>query len=88
MAPQIILFADNNFNGAHKHILQDESFVSDFNDVTSSIIVLEGTWQCFEDANFNGRQSMLLGPGRYPFVGNANVNIDNDTLSSVRLIHA
>ena len=83
--PHIILFDDVNFKGGHKHVFQNEAFLDDFNDRASSLIVLEGVWQCFEDANFAGRQSMQLGPGLYPQVDDPQrVNIDNDSISSVK----
>jgi hypothetical protein len=88
---QIILFEHANFHGGHKHLFQDEPNLNaaddnGFNDITSSVIVLDGTWKCFVDANFLGQESEPLGPGLYPFVENANINIRNDSISSVKLL--
>jgi hypothetical protein len=91
----IILFENANFHGKHKHLFMDEWNLnadddSDFNDITSSIIVLDGTWRCFTEWSFNleqpGEQSELLGPGLYAFVEDPNVNIANDSISSVKLL--
>jgi Beta/Gamma crystallin len=88
---EIILFEHANFHGRHKHIFRDEPNLNaaddhDFNDITSSIVVLLGNWQCFTDAGFQGESSQILPPGVYPFVENPDVGIANDSISSVRLI--
>jgi hypothetical protein len=53
----------------------------------SSFVIVSGTWLFFKDENFRSLQGNVegLGPGLYPSV-NA-VGIDNDALSSVRLVH-
>lgn len=56
---------------------------SNWNDETSSIIVIGGTWEFFEHINYQGR-SVILGPGRYPYVGD--INFPNDALSSVKRV--
>ena len=60
--PLLTLFADAAFAGSHKHWYgqggeaagaDDNSFLSDFNDTTSSLIVHNGTWEFFADAGFD-----------------------------------
>ena len=57
-----------------------------WNDKVSSFVIVSGTWQLFKDENFNSPQGNLegFGPGHYPSV--TAVGIDNDALSSVRLV--
>jgi hypothetical protein len=81
--PQAILFVDVNLHGGHKHVHESVSVLSDFNDVTSSIVITEGTWTFFRDANFSPGPGITLGPGIYNSV--EAVGIDNDAISSVRL---
>jgi hypothetical protein len=54
----------------------------DWNDSISSVIVLSGTWQFFENANFKGAHA-TVGPGWYQFVEDSQFNMQNDTISSI-----
>lgn len=55
----------------------------DFNDTgTQSIVVLEGTWEFFEDWKYGGKKLAELGPGRYPYAQYALGT--NYSLSSLR----
>ena len=47
-----------------------------------SVIVLSGTWQFFEHANFKGAHA-TVGPGWYQFVEDSQFNMQNDTISSI-----
>jgi hypothetical protein len=86
----VILFEHANFHGAHKHVFDlepdlnaadDKSFNDkSFDDITSSIVILEGKWTFFEDPNFQGFNK-TLGPGIYPNV--TKVGIGNDKISSL-----
>ncbi|MUG94122.1 hypothetical protein F7734_17695 [Scytonema sp. UIC 10036] len=79
---QIEFFSDANFAGATSGVLTDltSAFVGDFwNDKISSIKVYSGTWQFFENANFEGRNFQLQ-PGEYSFIDAA----FNDTISSFK----
>jgi hypothetical protein len=47
---ELILFADKNFEGAHKHVFRSQPYLGDaFNDLTSSFIVLSGAWKFYKD---------------------------------------
>jgi len=86
-APHVILFEHANFHGAHKHVLSaepnlaagDDSF---FNDRTSSIAVLSGSWAFYKDINFQNQYPGILPPGIYSWV--EAVGITNDNMSSLR----
>jgi hypothetical protein len=94
---EIVFYVDAGFGGLHTHLFQSTPdftklalggagvpIAGNWNDRISSFVIVSGTWQCFRDINFQVPQGGLLGPGVYPFV--ANLGIDNDSISSVRLI--
>jgi len=97
---EMVVFVDANFGGLHTHLYETTSDFTklslggvgvgigggDWNDKTSSIVVVSGHWQCFRDINFQVPQGKVLGPGVYPFV--ETFGIDNDSVSSVRLVSA
>ena len=91
--PHIILFADANCSGNHTHVCDTESYIGDqFNDVTSSFVILEGNWQFFVDANFAGRIGPWgwgeLGPGVYNWIEDPGAlgPQTNDRLSSLKSV--
>ncbi len=89
MIPHCILFEFANFRGAHRHVFMAEPNLAAnedpaFNKRTSSIVILEGNWEFFSDADFKTRIGDKLGPGLYPFV--MNIGIKNDVISSLRPI--
>jgi beta/gamma crystallin len=83
--PHVILFEHDNFCGAHVHVFQavDNLENMGFRDVTSSIVVLSGTWAFYRDWNY-GYAYRTLGPGLYPKVDVPGIWIVNDSLSSLR----
>jgi hypothetical protein len=85
----VILFEHANFHGAHKHVFGSEANLNAaddnfFNDKVSSIIVLQGTWSFYRDANFGGQYAKVLSPGLYPWV--ESVDIKNDDMSSLKAV--
>jgi hypothetical protein len=85
--PEAILFENANFHGEHKHVFGPESNLnaSDdnfFNDRVSSIAILDGSWECYRNSNFDSAYPVVLGPGLYSSVGA--VGIKNDDMSSLR----
>ncbi len=82
----VVLFENAGFHGNHKHVLMANGNLgsptdNSFNDRTSSIAVLSGTWIFYRDATF---QTFLaeLQPGAYPSV--EAVGIANDAVSSLQ----
>ena len=83
----LILFEHAGFQGRHMHIFRTTDYVGDdFNDITSSFVILSGVWEFFFDAgrhnptgNVNG-----YGPGLYPWVETEGVA--NDMVSSVAFL--
>lgn len=83
---EMIVFADSNFRGSSGSFTQDLSNVGNFwNDKITSVKVISGTWQVFGDTNFNGR-SITLSPGEYPNLAISPGGIDNDSISSVKIV--
>ena len=86
VAAHIMLFEHAQFRGAHKHVFQklDDLGAGDdnsFDNITSSIVVLAGTWWTFGDPGQQRQFKPFLGPGLYPTLDS--VNIPNDDLTSL-----
>ena len=97
---ELILYVDANFGGLHTHLFDSTPHFSqlafggvgtgiagNWNDRVSSFIIVSGTWQFFKDEGWKSLQGPIegLGPGHYNSV--TAVGIDNDALSSVKLVH-
>ena len=99
----IILFKDASCSGPHTHVCVDQTnfkvqnnglnhgwYLTDFNDVTSSFIILEGTWAFFADWHFESQMgpggAVVLGPGVYNWIedGGCLGPNTNDRLSSLK----
>ncbi|MDM9586273.1 beta/gamma crystallin-related protein [Nostoc sp. GT001] len=82
--PDVILYTDEGFNGRNLGVNASGSdgvpYVGDdFNDLTSSIAIIRGTWAFYRDLNFTTYQT-TLGPGLYSSLPGG---IANDSLSSL-----
>jgi hypothetical protein len=96
---ELILYVDINFGGLHTHLFESTTDFTqlalggagtgidgNWNDIVSSFVIVSGVWQFFRDINWQTLQGdpRGLGPGQYSWV--ENFGIDNDSLSSVRLV--
>lgn len=81
--PAINLYSGPNFGGQSISLGADANNLREqgFNDMTISIVVLEGRWLLCSDANYGG-QCRSYGPGRYPDLGYGMAG----AVSSVRLL--
>jgi Beta/Gamma crystallin len=84
-----ILFEHADFRGAHKHVFMKEDDLGKWwdntmNDVTSSIVILEGRWEFFKDNACYQKLGPTLGPGSYPNVDSALGAGAGDQISSLR----
>ena len=98
--PHLIIYVDAEFGGLHTHLFENTADFTklalggvgsgvggDWNDKTSSFVIVSGIWQFFKDINFRPAPLPFpqgLGPGLYHFT--EQFGIDNDSLSSVRVI--
>jgi len=81
--PQIIAFDNENFLGDHTHIVGNMRDLGKWGNSISSLIILSGTWEFFDEENFTGAKMGTLGPGMYANV--ADKGLKNNSISSVRL---
>ncbi|HPJ29788.1 MAG TPA: beta/gamma crystallin-related protein [Methanothrix sp.] len=78
---RVTLFEHENFRGRIKIFSENTSFVgSDFNDLTSSILV-EPVAAIYEHANFGGAKQ-VIGVGSYKM---SDLSIGNDRISSIKV---
>jgi hypothetical protein len=52
--PQIIAFDGTDLTGDHTHIVGEMRRLGTWDHSISSLIVLSGTWECFDDDDFTG----------------------------------
>jgi Beta/Gamma crystallin len=81
--PQIIAFDNENFLGDHTHVLGNMKDLGKWGNSISSMVILSGTWDFFDDEDFKGTKITTLGPGMYPRV--ADKGIKDNSISSIRL---
>ena len=81
--PQIVAFDNEDFLGDHMHIFGDMRDLGKWGNSISSLVILSGTWEFFDDENFKGTAMGMLGPGMYANV--ADKGLKNNSISSVRL---
>jgi Beta/Gamma crystallin len=82
--PQIIAFDGNDFTGDHTHIVGDMRRLGKWDNSISSLIILAGTWEFFDDDDFTGTKMATLGPGQYPRV--TDQSLKDNSISSIRLV--
>jgi hypothetical protein len=63
--PQIIAFDGNDFTGDHTHFVGDMRRLGKWDNSISSIIILSGTWEFFDDEDLMGTKIAMLGPGQF-----------------------
>jgi hypothetical protein len=93
MVAQVILFENAGFQGRHKHVFgdienlstQDDGDFNSFNDLTSSLAVVEGYWEFFADWKWENSLG-ILGPGAYASVTEALGSNANDVITGIRQV--
>jgi hypothetical protein len=84
VAAHIMLFEYAQFRGSHKHVFQQLDLGAgddnSFDNITSSIVVLAGTWWTYGDPGQQRQFKPFLGPGLYPTLDSVNIP-DNDLTS-------
>jgi hypothetical protein len=82
--PQIIAFDGNEFTGDHTHVVGDIRRLGKWENSISSLIIVSGTWEFFDDDDFTGTKMATLGPGLYPRV--TEKGLKDNSISSIRLV--
>ncbi|MEH2361747.1 beta/gamma crystallin-related protein [Nostoc sp.] len=83
--PDIILYRDGGFGGGNPLAVNASigdgvnNVGPDFNDVTSSFVIIRGTWQFYKDENYRGYEGSY-GPGVYSSLPGGIVNDDITSL--------
>jgi Beta/Gamma crystallin len=81
--PQIVVFDNEDFIGDHTHLFGNMKDLGKWGNSISSLIILSGTWEFFDDEDFKGTSLGTLGPGMYANV--TDKGLKNNSISSVRL---
>jgi hypothetical protein len=81
--PQIIAFDNEEFLGDHIHVFGNMKDLGKWGNSISSMVILAGSWDFFDDENFQGTKMGMLGPGAYADV--TKHGLKNNSISSVRL---
>ena len=81
--PQIVAFDNEDFLGDHTHLFGNMKELGKWGNSISSLVILSGTWEFFDDENFTGTSMGTLGPGTYADV--TKHGLKNNSISSVRL---
>jgi hypothetical protein len=82
-APQMVAFDKADFLGDHLHIFGNMKDLGQWGNSISSMVILSGTWEFFDDENFTGTSMGTLGPGTYADV--TKHGLKHNSISSVRL---
>ena len=82
--PQIVAFDNEGLLGDHIHIFGDVVDLGKWGNSISSIVILSGHWEFFDDEKFTGTKMGELGPGTYLNVKDK--GFKDNSISSIRLV--
>jgi hypothetical protein len=81
--PQIVAFDNDGLLGDHIHIFGDTPDLGKWGNSISSMVILAGRWELFDEEKFQGTK-VELGPGVYLHVKDH--GIKDNSISSIRLV--
>jgi hypothetical protein len=81
--PQIVAYDNEELLGDHSHIFGNTPDLGKWGNSISSMVILSGRWEFFDEENFKGTRTEL-GPGVYVKVDGA--GIKDNSISSIRLM--
>jgi len=84
--PQIVAFDNEGLLGDHIHIFGNVPDLGKWNNSISSMVILSGSWEFFDEEDFKGTNMTKspLGPGVYLKVQEHNMK--DNSISSIRLV--
>ena len=82
--PQIVAFDKDGLLGDHIHIFGDTADLGKWGNSISSMVILAGRWEFFDDDHFKGTMMKELGPGVYLRVHDH--GLKDNSISSIRLV--
>jgi hypothetical protein len=81
--PQIVAYDNEGLLGDHTHIFGDVVDLGKWGNSISSMVILSGRWEFFDDEKFEGTKIGELGPGMYLNVKDK--GFKDNSISSIRL---
>ena len=81
--PQIVAFDNDGLLGDHIHIFGDTPDLGKWGNSISSMVIVAGRWEFFDEEKFQGTKGEL-GPGVYLHVKDHGVK--DNSISSIRLV--
>jgi hypothetical protein len=81
---QIVAFDNEGLLGDHIHIFGNAKDLGKWGNSISSMVILSGRWEFFDDEDFKGTKMAELGPGTYLHVKDH--GIKDNSISSIRLV--
>jgi hypothetical protein len=81
--PQIVAYDNDGLLGDHIHIFGNTTDLGKWNNSISSMVILAGRWEFFDEEKFQGTKTEL-GPGMYLTVKDH--GIKDNSISSIRLV--
>jgi hypothetical protein len=81
--PQIVAFDNEGLLGDHIHIFGNTPDLGKWGNSISSMVILSGHWEFFDEENFKGTKTEL-GPGVY--LNFKERPIKDNSISSIRLV--
>ena len=82
--PQIVAFDKEGLLGDHIHIFGDTAELGKWNNSISSMVILGGHWEFFDEKDFKGTRMGELGPGVY--LRTKDHGLKEKSVSSIRLV--
>ena len=81
--PQIVAFDNEGLLGDHIHIFGNVVDLGKWGNSITSMVILAGRWEFFDDENFQGTKMGELGPGTYLHIKDK--GLKDNSISSIRL---
>jgi Beta/Gamma crystallin len=82
--PQIVAFDNDGLLGDHIHLFGNTPDLGKWGNSISSMVILSGRWEFFDDENFQGTKMGEFGPGVYLNVKDQ--GLKDNSISSIRLV--
>ena len=82
--PQIVAYDNEGLLGDHIHIFGNTPDLGKWNNSISSMVIVAGHWEFFDEENYKGTRMAELGPGVYLNVKDH--GIKDNSISSMRLV--
>src|SRR5882672_9928056 len=82
--PQIVAYDKDGLLGDHIHIFGNTTDLGKWGNSISSMVILSGHWEFFDEKNFKGTKMHELGPGVYVRVQDH--GLKDNSISSIRLV--